>query len=552
MGATKPRAARRPVYGLVRAALSAAVFLLYAAAFAFSGSFSAVLAGLLPKLQFFPALLRAFAEAGAGAAGTAAALMIAVLLLTALFGRVYCACLCPFGALQDGLIRMGKAVKAIRGRPARNGRSDARGFRPALTPIHAGAFVLAAGAALAGSTILLGLLEPFSAFGKIGAGLLRPLVDLANNGLAALSRAAGSYAVAAVTVSWAWARGLAGAAVLVVVGFLALRSGRLFCNSLCPAGALLRLASFRPLFGLTIDAGSCDNCGACERVCRASCVRPAGAGIEENRCIRCFDCVAACPSRAIRFGRARPAPEKAEAPPGLSRRRFLASGAAAAIGVAGAVLFGGASRYRKLVVFMNGLERTPAAPPGAGSARRFLGACTACGSCVAVCPSGVLRPAEFQWGILDPAKPYLAYDRAYCQFECERCLRSCPTGALRQMPLEEKKLTRLGQSSLALDRCIVVTKGTRCGACAEHCPTGAVAMSVSAVGGLPRPVTDSTLCIGCGACETVCPVEGKKAIHVEGLKVQDRARFLQARPGDRAEIQGSTARPPEGKNGFPF
>jgi ferredoxin len=65
-------------------------------------------------------------------------------------------------------------------------------------------------------------------------------------------------------------------------------------------------------------------------------------------------------------------------------------------------------------------------------------------------------------------------------------------------------------------------------------------------------VTDSTLCIGCGACETVCPVEGKKAIHVEGLKVQDRARFLQARPGDRAEIQGSTARPPEGKNGFPF
>ncbi|MGA2547641.1 MAG: 4Fe-4S dicluster domain-containing protein [Rectinemataceae bacterium] len=551
---TKSRSHRRYAFGRIRAALSAAVFLLYAAAFAFSGPIAAGLAGLLPKLQFFPALLRALAELGAGALGTAAAIAIVALLLTAFFGRVYCACLCPLGALQDGIIRMGKTVKSVLRRHGRSGRprSGARGFRPAVSYFHAGAFVLAAGAALAGSTILLGLLEPFSAFGKIGAGLLRPLVDMANNGLAALSRSTGSYAVANVTVSWAWARAIVGAAALVLVGAMALRSGRLYCNSLCPAGALLRVASFRSLFGLRIEAGECGNCGACERVCRASCVRPGGAGIEEDRCVRCFDCVAACPSGAIRFGRVRPASEKAETEPGLSRRRFLSSGAAAAIGVAGAGLLGGASSYRKPAVFMNGQERPPAAPPGAGSVQRFLRACTACGSCVAACPSGVLRPAEFQWGILDPAKPYLAYDRAYCQFECDRCLRSCPTGALRQLSLEEKKLTRLGQSALALDRCIVVTNKTRCGSCAEHCPTGAVSMSVPAGGGLPQPVTDSTLCIGCGACETACPVEGKKAIHVEGLKVQDRARFLQLRPGDRKKVQGSTRAPAEGKNGFPF
>jgi ferredoxin len=534
------------------------VFLLYAAAFALSGSVAAALAGVLPRLQFFPALMRAASEAAAGVLGGAAAIAIAVLVLTALFGRVYCAWLCPLGAMQDGLFRAGRAVRALRGGRGGSGLASARGYRPSRAAVHAGIFVLAAGAALAGSTIILGLLEPFSAFGKIGAGLLRPLADLANNGLASLSGAAGSFAVATLTVSWAWARGLAGGVAILLVGSMALGSGRLYCNSLCPTGALLRAASFRPLFGLRIEAEDCSRCGACERACRASCIRPAGAGIDQDRCVRCLDCLSACPSGAIRFGLARPALHAGKAAPDLSRRRFLSLGTAAAVGVAGAGLFGGASLYRKPAVFMDGQSRPPAAPPGAGSVDRFLGVCTACGSCVAVCPSGVIRPAEFQWGILDPAKPYLAYDRAYCQFECDRCLRSCPTGALRQLSLEEKKLTRLGQSSLALDRCIVVTNETRCGSCAEHCPTGAVSMSIPAGGGLPRPVADSALCIGCGACETACPVEGRKAIHVEGLAIQDRARFLRVRPGDEGKaqkassVEGSGAVPAGGKDGFPF
>jgi ferredoxin len=564
MQGTRAGFARRSACARIRVAASAIVFLLYAAAFAFSGSEAAALAGILPKLQFFPALLRALSATAAGALGGAIAIASAVLLLTAMFGRVYCACLCPLGALQDGLIRAGRAARTLMGRRSGSRRAHHGAYRRGRAAFHAGAFVLAAGAAIAGSTILLGLLEPFSAFGKIGAGLVRPLADLANNGLAALSGAAGSFAVATVTVSWAWARALVGTAALFIVGSMSLSSGRLYCNSLCPAGAVLRAASFRPWFGLGIDSSKCNRCGACERVCRASCARPAGAGIDENRCVRCFDCVSACPSGAIRFGRARPAFDEAGAAHDSSRRRFLSFGTAAAVGVAGAVLLGGSGRYLKPAVFMNGQERPPAAPPGAGSVDRFLGSCTACGSCVAVCPSGVIRPAEFQWGILDPAKPYLAYDRAYCQFECDRCLRSCPTGALRQLSLEEKKLTRLGQSSLALERCIVVTNKTRCGSCAEHCPTGAVSMSVPKGGGLPLPATDTTLCIGCGACETACPVQGRKAIHVEGLKVQDRARFLLIRPGDRGSARNTqdgegggtqvhgTIHPSEGKDGFPF
>jgi ferredoxin len=158
----------------------------------------------------------------------------------------------------------------------------------------------------------------------------------------------------------------------------------------------------------------------------------------------------------------------------------------------------------------------------------------------------VLKPSLLEWGSLDLAKPLLAYDRAYCQFECDRCIRVCPTGALRPLPLEAKKRSRLGRSLLKIELCIVVSKGTRCGACAEHCPSGALTMLAPAVPrpppglpGLPEPVIDEDYCIGCGACETVCPVRPERAIHVEGRAVQDLAKVRESRPGDLRDVQGT-------------
>jgi polyferredoxin len=455
-----------------RVLVSALVFTLFASLFMLPGSSALRLSAILPKLQLFPALLRVFSESGGLAVPAvleAATLCLAFFILTLVFGRIYCSFLCPLGALQDLLLFLRRnlsrlarqsLVRRAAGRAhASLIRVDAKTYfkyHPGRPLHHAAVFVLALAAALAGASALLGLLEPFSTFGKIAAGLLRPLADLVNNAAAALSRTWGSYDLSFVSLVWEMGSGPVGAGILLAVGILSLARGRLFCNLLCPTGALLRFMSRKPLFGLEIEKASCTGCGACSGICRSSCVKPKGEGIEQDRCVRCFDCVKVCPTGAIslrRFppgtvlgqtgtvlGQAKP-PDQAGTV--LDRGGFLRFGAVA-IGSAAFVASGGTgialgslAQTRKSSVFMEGRARLPAAPPGAGDVARFLGACTSCGTCVSVCPSGVLKPSAFDWGLLDEAKPYLAYDRAYCQFECDLCLRACPTGALRQIPLEE-------------------------------------------------------------------------------------------------------------------
>ncbi len=247
-------------------------------------------------------------------------------------------------------------------------------------------------------------------------------------------------------------------------------------------------------------------------------------------------------------------------PPGevvLNRRTFFRLGAGSAfaalspgLGAGLGLILGGLGRSRNPRIFRGAGARLPAAPPGALSVAAFLGACSACGACVARCPSGVIRPSNLEWGILDEAKPYLDYDRAYCQFECDLCLRVCPTGALRRIPLDTKKRSRLGRSVLKIELCIVRTQKTNCGACAEHCPSGALTMVVPAaqtagteVRTIPEPRVEEDFCIGCGACEKVCPAKPDKAIYVEGRLVQDEAKVRGTRPGDLRDVQGPALPP---------
>jgi ferredoxin len=159
----------------------------------------------------------------------------------------------------------------------------------------------------------------------------------------------------------------------------------------------------------------------------------------------------------------------------------------------------------------------------------------------------VLRPSLGEWGLADVGKPFLDYGRAYCQFECDLCFRVCPTGALLPIASEDKKRSRVGRSLLSLELCIVKTKKTNCGACAEHCPSGALTMvrpsAGPGAGSLPEPVIDEDYCIGCGACETVCPSRPDKAILVEGRALHDRAKLQVRRPGDKGDVQAAAATP---------
>ncbi|MEI6386817.1 MAG: 4Fe-4S binding protein, partial [Spirochaetota bacterium] len=293
---------RSPLVAL-RVAGSSLILVLYSWLFLLPSSREASVLDLLPGLQLFPALerlavapsLRLAAGAGLGAI----VVIIVMLLATLTLGRVYCSFLCPLGAFQDGLVALRRAFPGKRARFFR--------YRPGRPLVHAAAFSLVAVAALAGLPLLLGLVEPWAAFGKLASAVLRPAAALANNVAAALARAFGSWDLAPGPIPWEPVQGFEGIMICLALFALVMTRGRIFCNLLCPTGAILRFLSSKPLFRLRVDKGSCTACGACSRACRASCISEPERGaaeapaIDEARCIRCFDCVAVCPSRSIAF-----------------------------------------------------------------------------------------------------------------------------------------------------------------------------------------------------------------------------------------------------------
>lgn len=109
------------------------------------------------------------------------------------------------------------------------------------------------------------------------------------------------------------------------------------------------------------------------------------------------------------------------------------------------------------------------------------------------------------------------YITSFCNYECIQCGIVCPTGAILELPLADKKLVQMGKTKFVKENCIVYTKNTACGACSEHCPTKAVNM-VPYKEKLTIPEIKDKLCIGCGACEYACPTD-PKSIYVDGNPV---------------------------------
>jgi formate hydrogenlyase subunit 6/NADH:ubiquinone oxidoreductase subunit I len=165
-------------------------------------------------------------------------------------------------------------------------------------------------------------------------------------------------------------------------------------------------------------------------------------------------------------------------------------------------------------------RETPILPPGALNVRHFTKACTACQLCVSACPNGVLHPSNDLDRFMQPE---VSYERGYCRPECTNCSNVCPTGALMTLTREEKSSRQIGRAVWIKKNCLPLTEGVRCGNCARHCPSGAIQM-VSSVEGDDKspkiPAINTERCIGCGACENLCPARPFSAIIVEGLDTQ--------------------------------
>ena len=131
-------------------------------------------------------------------------------------------------------------------------------------------------------------------------------------------------------------------------------------------------------------------------------------------------------------------------------------------------------------------------------------------------------------------QPEMSYERGYCRPECTKCSEVCPAGAIRPVTTAEKSSIQMGHAVWIKRNCIPVRDGEECGNCARHCPTGAIVMvplrgrhrhgnpendGKDKSPALKIPAIDTEKCIGCGACENLCPARPFSAIYVEGHEV---------------------------------
>ena len=487
-----------------RIVISLFVLLAFLSIFLFSKNILAAAAGW----QMIPAGIRTIAAFGV----VTASIFALVLLMTAVFGRFYCSFICPFGVLQDIAIRLAKIIRLPRSKKLFT-RNHRRLRYSVLAVLTATLFL--------GAAIPLGLFGPFASFGRFSAAVVKPAFNWLNNLIVDNALLEGLYPRANPPFSLLLLI-IGGGAVIAIMAAAAFR-GRLFCNTLCPAGAVLGLLNRISWFKIAFSRHTCIKCGKCAKVCKANCIDIKNGIVDTERCVNCFSCAAACGYGAINYLH-----QKAEKSPkpDLSRRDFFVIGGSALLGAA------------VLPKLLRTVKPAPNAvmPPGALDFDRFTAKCTACQLCVSNCPGNVIKPAALQYGLSGFLQPRLDFDAGMCEFECTACSNICPNGALEPLPVERKKRLQIGQAQYFRDRCVVVTDRTFCGACAEHCPTGAVHM-VEWEEGLTIPKVEPELCIGCGGCQYICPVKPDKAIIVSGLQTQKKAKVAKLKQA-KNHLQG--------------
>lgn len=453
--------------------------------------------GWMAKVQFLPALL-----------ALNVGVVIALVALTLLLGRVYCSVICPLGVMQDIFAWLGKKQKRNR-----------YTYSPAKSILRYTMLAVMVIAIIVGIGSIVALLAPYSAYGRIAQNLLSPIWDFGNNLLASLAERYDSYAFYTVDIwiSSGVTFGIA-LATFVILGVLAWRNGRTYCNTICPVGTVLGFLSKYSLFKPVIDTTKCNGCGLCARNCKAACIDSKNHTIDYSRCVACMDCIDNCHKGAITYSRritVKPAVEKE--PSDTSRRNFLS--ATVAVGTA-AILHAEEKKVDGgLAVIADKkipARRTPIVPPGAVGLRHLTNHCTGCQLCVAACPNGVLRPSSDFDTLMQPRA---SYERGYCRPECTKCSEVCPAGAIIQLDRAEKSSVQIGHAVWVKENCVPLTDGVECGNCARHCPAEAIQMVPSDKDNpdSPKiPVVNEERCIGCGACENLCPARPFSAIYVEG------------------------------------
>ena len=459
----------------------------------------------LAKIQFLPAVM-----------ALNVVVVVALLLLTLVFGRIYCSIICPLGVFQDVLARF---------RRKKNKYSYSKEVKWLRYPVLA-VFIIAA---VAGIGSLFQLLAPYSAYGRIATMIFQPVWKFGNNVLAEIAERADSYAFYSVDT---WMRSLPvfiiAAVTLVVLFVLAWRGGRTYCNTICPVGTILSFFARFSWLKIHFDEDKCKNCSMCSKNCKAACIDYKNHKVDYSRCVVCGNCIDSCKFGALRYdnakihAKAKTSRESANSDSSVdtSKRSFL---------LASAMVAGAAMAQKKEKLMDGGLaeledkvapaRQTPLTPPGSLSFQHFAQHCTGCQLCVSECPNEVLRPSS---DLMHLMLPVMSYEHGHCRPECTRCSEVCPAGAILKVDKDEKSSIQIGHAVWIKKNCVPITDEVECGNCARHCPTGAIEMVPLDENNEESPMIpaiNEAACIGCGACEYVCPSRPFSAIYVEGHEV---------------------------------
>ncbi|MBN2480960.1 MAG: 4Fe-4S binding protein [Bacteroidales bacterium] len=459
--------------------------------------------------QFVPSAISFITLPAALATG-----FLVILILTLLFGRVYCSTFCPLGTIQDVFAFFSKKFRIIKRYK----------FKKALDYLRYPFLGLTLVFLLSGSILILNLLDPYSTFGRIFSDLARPGVVAINNLLAAQMEKMEVYFLFRIDMGlFTWHTVFIPIFTAVLIIWLSVYFGRLYCNTICPVGTTMGLLSRLSLFRIKMDGLSCTKCGKCALVCKSNCIDIKHLKVDFSRCVACYNCIPACEYNAIKYEPAYSRKTGIAAPADKSKRDFIGKSLLLGMALTGLNRKSTAQNQGTLLPGdIPNVKQHPVSPPGSLSLKHFTDRCTACHLCVTSCPTGVLQPSLLEYGLKGIMQPHMDYAVEYCNYECTICSQVCPTGAIMPLTVEDKKLTQTGVVHLILDKCVVVTDLTACGSCSEHCPTQAVRM-VPYQNGLTIPEIHTEICIGCGACEYACPVRPHTAIYVDGNPVHQVA-----------------------------
>jgi polyferredoxin len=460
---------------------------------------------------------------------------LAVVFLTVFVGRAFCGWICPFGTLHH-IASFIFPSSLLKGKT----RVDANRTKPWQITKYYGLFALL-GAAAFGSSIG-GLFDPICIMVRgIGLGVLPALQYM---GLRILDRAASSDSRSLQGVSdasleflgehiWTSEQVYFHQTWFVLLAFVTIVAlnrvvPRFWCRALCPLGALLGLLSRFSIFGMEKDHSKCTDCNLCLVDCQGADSPQGGVSHRMDECHLCFNCEDACPEDVIKF-RFFPGLRSLTKGPDLQRRSALATASVGALLVPSARLANWPDKaYSPNVI----------RPPGSVEEREFLERCIRCAECMKVCPNNALHPAFFEAGPEGLWTPILIPRIGYCEHSCVLCGQVCPTGAIQKIE-EKHKLGEgvpaivIGTAMFDRGRCLPWAMATPCTVCEEFCPTSPKAIwveevdvprrgAIATAGGeaetetirVKRPHVDPNLCIGCGACEKVCPVVDKPAVYV--------------------------------------